>query len=271
MEINPLFSILIASYNNGKFFEDCYNSIMAQSYQNFEVIIVDDCSTDNSIEIIKNKIGDDARFKIFENEKNSGVGFTKTRCSGLATGEICAFLDPDDAITENALEISVKTHNENPDVALVYTDSFWCKETFEKPYRHNYKQVENGNPYFFNQAEIFHFASYKNEFYKKTEGTDPTLKRAIDQDLYLKLYDVGKVLHIPEAIYYYRIHEGGISTTKNVKKAYFWHWVVIIDSAKRRGINIEDEFWDEFILKKDFKKFQNRKWVKLGYKIGMLD
>ena len=50
------FSILIANYNNGKFFQDCYKSILQQTYQNWEVVILDDASTDNSVEVIKNII-----------------------------------------------------------------------------------------------------------------------------------------------------------------------------------------------------------------------
>lgn len=90
----PLFSLLIANYNNGKFFQDCYNSIMAQTYSNWEVIIVDDASTDNSVAIIKKIIGDDTRFKVYENPENKGCGFTKRKCAELATGELLCIPRP---------------------------------------------------------------------------------------------------------------------------------------------------------------------------------
>ena len=80
-----------SQYNNGKYFEDCYKSIMAQTYQNWEVIIVDDGSTDDSVGMMKKIIGDDARFKIEINQENKGCGFTKRRCVELAKGEICGF------------------------------------------------------------------------------------------------------------------------------------------------------------------------------------
>lgn len=68
---NPiLFSILVAQYNNGKYFNDYYNSIMAQTYKNWKVIIVDDCSTDASLEQINKLIGNDSRFKILLKEKS---------------------------------------------------------------------------------------------------------------------------------------------------------------------------------------------------------
>ena len=53
----PLFSLLIANYNNGIFFKDCYDSIISQTYTNWEVIVVDDASKDNSVELIQNIIG----------------------------------------------------------------------------------------------------------------------------------------------------------------------------------------------------------------------
>ena len=59
-----LFSILIANYNNGHFFNDCFQSIINQTYQNFEVIVVDDGSTDDSVNIIKQLIISDKRFKL---------------------------------------------------------------------------------------------------------------------------------------------------------------------------------------------------------------
>ena len=123
MSETPLFSILIANYNNGKYFKDCFESILKQTYSHFEVVIVDDCSTDDSAEIIQELIKNDARFLFFQNEKNQQTGFTKSKCASLAKGELCAFLDPDDALAENALDIMVKKHQENPDVSLVYSDS----------------------------------------------------------------------------------------------------------------------------------------------------
>src|SRR6266567_1565920 len=98
------FSILIANYNNGRFFKDCYNSILAQTYINWEVIIVDDGSTDDSVEAIKNIINMDKRFHFYINNQNKGCGFTKRKCVEVASGDICGFVDPDDALLPNALK-----------------------------------------------------------------------------------------------------------------------------------------------------------------------
>lgn len=241
----PLFSILIAQYNNGKFFEDCYKSIMAQTYQNWEAIIVDDCSTDNSLQQIKKLIGEDHRFKIFTNDQNKGCGFTKRKCVELASGEICAFLDPDDTISEIAVEEMVKTHIELPDTGLVYSNFIYCDDNLNQKEIHFQNAVVNFSSDFFNlKGEISHFATFKKSFYEKTSGIDEFLIRAVDQDLYLKLYEVGKVFYINKNFYYYRIHDGGISTNENKRKAKYWHWVVIIAAARRRKVNIENLFMD---------------------------
>lgn len=237
------FSLLIAQYNNGKYFEDCYNSIMAQTYQKWEAIIVDDCSTDDSVQQMKTLIGDDTRFKIFINDGNKGCGFTKRKCVDLAIGDICGFVDPDDAISETAIEEMIKMHIEFPDVGLVYSNFIFCDENMTDINIHLQKKVENSKEDFFNlQAEVSHYATFKSSYYKKTSGINPYLQRAVDQDLYLKLYEVGKVFYLNKAFYYYRQHDGGISTNTNNEKAYFWKWVVILDAAKRRNLNIEDLF-----------------------------
>ena len=128
---NNSFSILIANYNNGRFFKECYDSIIAQTYQNWEAIIVDDYSSDNSVEEIKKIVGEDSRFKIYTNETNSGVGFTKKKCIELANGEICGFVDPDDAISENALEIMTALHKENKNISLIYSNFIYCDENLK--------------------------------------------------------------------------------------------------------------------------------------------
>ncbi len=242
----PLFSILIANYNNGKFFEDCYQSIIAQSYANWEAIVVDDGSTDDSVVLIKKIIGNDSRFKLVLNEKNYGCGYTKRKCAELANGEICAFLDPDDAITPDAVDLMVAEHLKNPEAAVIYSRPYFCDEFLNVQNEIKSEQIPNGDPYFFDfQGKIFAFFSYKNDFYKKTNGISSDLKRAVDKDLVLKLYETGTCLFLDKSLYKYRIHKAGISTNTNEDKAYFWYWVTIIDAARRRNVNIEDLFLEK--------------------------
>lgn len=254
-----LFSILIAQYNNGQYFEDCYKSIMAQTYQNWEVIIVDDCSTDDSVKIMKKIIGEDSRYKIEVLPENRGCGFTKRRLAELANGEICAFLDPDDAITAEAIAVMIAEHAKHPEAAAIYSKPYFCDKNLTIQQERKSQQVENGHSLFFDfDGYIFALMSYKKSFYDKTVGINSYLQRAVDKDLVLKLYEVGPCILLDKALYKYRIHNSGISNTRYTDKAYFWYWVAIIDAAKRRNINIEELY---------IEKSQSRKEIALQKEI----
>ncbi len=244
-----LFSILIANYNNGKYFEDCYKSIITQTHENWEVIIVDDASTDDSVVAIKKNTGADAPLKLYENPENKGCGYTKRRCAELAKGELCAFLDPDDAITAEALAVMVSEHKKHPEASMIYSKPYFCDEKLNIQSESKSQQVVNNDPYYFDfDGYLFAFLSYKKDFYNRTQGIDSYLQRAVDKDLVLKLYEAGPAFLLDQAMYLYRIHNGGISTNQNEDKAYFWYWVTIIDAAKRRNINIEDIFLEKALV-----------------------
>jgi glycosyltransferase involved in cell wall biosynthesis len=249
-----LFSILIANYNNGSFFKDCYASIISQTYQDFEVIIVDDASTDNSVEVIQNLIEDDKRFKLFFNKKNKGCGYTKKKCATLASGEICGFVDPDDAIVASALEKMVTAFIVNPNICFVSSKYYLTDLSLniigkgthgEKlPFGMSYLTYGNG--------AITHFCSFKKSSYLKTKGIDSKFKRAVDQDLYYKLEEVGCHLFLNDFLYYYRINSNSISANTNLFKAEYWHIVAKEDAFVRRLKNkvLEKSDFYNFILLK---------------------
>lgn len=234
------FSILIANYNNGKFFRSCYDSIIAQSYENWEAVILDDASTDDSLEVIKSIIGDDNRFKIFKNESNSGVGITKSKLIELAAGEICGFVDPDDAITPNALKASIEIFKNQKEVVLTYSKYVKCDENLQQiDIPKNPMPVPNNDPYFFNcPVHIVHFVCFRKDIYETTEKMNTEMKIAEDQDLYLKMYEKGKVKFINEANYLYRTHSGGISQNDNRPKSREYFSKVIFNAMQRRNLKI---------------------------------
>ncbi|MCT2407598.1 glycosyltransferase [Chryseobacterium antibioticum] len=230
------FSILIANYNNGKYFRDCYNSLISQTYQNWEVIIVDDASTDDSVEVIEGIIKNDPRFRIYKNASNQGCGYTKRECMKYAEGEICAYLDPDDAIYADSLEKIVHEFAEN-DIAAAYSQMMLCDENLnpDKVFAST-KQIYNSR-YFFNcPIQFSHFFTFKKETYLKTSGINPNLKSAVDQDLYLKILEHGNVKYIKEPLYLYRLHSNGISQQGFKPGAKESFAKVIHDTMKRRGI-----------------------------------
>ncbi|WP_262150629.1 glycosyltransferase family 2 protein [Chryseobacterium foetidum] len=232
------FSILIANYNNGKFFEDCYHSIIAQTFTDWEAVILDDASTDDSLEVISALVKDDCRFKIFRNEVNSGVGITKSKLIELSNGDICGFVDPDDAITPDALKSSIDVFKKDKKTVLTYSSFMKCDEHL-KPLEQfkSGMQVVNSDPYFFNcPVHIVHFVCFRKDVYEKTEKMNSEMKIAEDQDLYLKIYEKGKVKFIDEANYLYRTHSGGISQNENLPKSREYFAKVIFNAMKRRNL-----------------------------------
>jgi len=231
------FSILIANYNNGEYFADCYNSLINQTYDNWEAIIIDDCSTDDSLEIIQKFISNDARFKLYKNQVNEGCGATKRKCMEYAVGEICAYLDPDDALYPTALEKSVHRYNRNSAIVATYSRMMTCDENLnpQKTFGST-KQIYN-NSYFFNcPIQFSQFFTFKKEIYLKTQGINHYLRSAVDQDLYLKILEHGNASFINEELYYYRLHAKGISQQKSKQSAKESFARVIYDTMVRRNL-----------------------------------
>lgn len=111
--------ILIPLYNNEKKIEECLNSVKNQTYKNLEVIIIDDGSTDKSLEVCKQIIKDDSRFKLHSRE-NRGVAFSRNEAIKYCTANYFIFLDSDDFLDEDFIETTYKILKEN-DVDIVST------------------------------------------------------------------------------------------------------------------------------------------------------
>jgi glycosyltransferase involved in cell wall biosynthesis len=232
------FSLLIANYNNGKFFKDCYDSILAQEYKNWEVVIIDDRSTDDSVEVIKKIIGSDERFKLYENDANYGVGVTKAKLIEDASGDVCGYLDPDDIIKPNALKSAVQVLEKKKDVVLTYSRLAKCDQNLNiiKEFRAA-MQVPNRQKTFFNfPIQIAPFVAFRRDVYLNGPKINPELKIAEDQDLYFKMYEVGKVHFINQTDYLYRAHSGGISQNANKEKSYSYYARSIWEAMQRRNL-----------------------------------
>ena len=116
-----MISIITTSYNYGEYISETIKSIQAQSYSDWELIIVDDSSQDNSVEIIKS-FCKDKRIKLICHDKNKGL--TQSVKTGLkyAKGEWIAFLESDDLWRENTLEERVRAIKNNPQVGIIFND-----------------------------------------------------------------------------------------------------------------------------------------------------
>ena len=92
----PTVSIILPNRNYGRFIPDAINSIKAQTLTDWECIIIDDASTDDSVDVIKELISGDGRFKLAVNSESVGISATRNVGLDMATGEYIAFLDSDD-------------------------------------------------------------------------------------------------------------------------------------------------------------------------------
>lgn len=224
--MKPLFSVLVANYNNGTYLQEAIDSVLAQTYDNWEVVLVDDKSTDESLAIY-GKYATDKRFKIYHNDANRGCGYTKRRCAELAAGELCGFLDPDDALMPEALETMVEAHAEHPECSLIYSTCYrypgGSKEGLET--WDFIGPIPEGSDFIvWRKTLVSHFVSFKRAAYLKSVGIDPTLKAAVDRDLYYNLEEQGKLLHIPVPLYYYRTNNAAsisIGSARAKNTAYY--------------------------------------------------
>ena len=265
--MNQLFSVLVSNHNRGKFLTECLQSVINQSYTNWEVIFVDDSSTDDSVQIFKNFVKDDSRFKLYVNDSNMGCGYTKKRCIDMASGDVCGFLDSDDVLAPDALALMMKVHNEHPEVSIIGSRRLQCDENLriydvDPPLA---KVAKNFKSQLDNLFTINHFVSFKRDAYLKSPGQDPYLKKAVDQDLYYKLEEQGKVAFVDKPLYYYRHSSASISLFDNNYKAEGWHMYVIFEACKRRGLNFDNYC---YLMKKEKsrrEKFINKLYSPLLY------
>lgn len=123
-----LVSIITPCYNSAKFISETIESIIQQTYSNWELIITDDCSTDNSVEIIRNYMNIDNRIKLSIMEHNNGAGICRNHSIKAARGRYIAFCDSDDSWFPDKLEKQLRLMHEK-DCGLVYSSFMTMDET----------------------------------------------------------------------------------------------------------------------------------------------
>lgn len=250
MTCKILFSVLIANYNNGKSLMNAVESVRRQTYTNWEIVIVDDGSTDDSA-MVYQKLIDDKHVRIFYNGDNYGCGYTKRRCAELALGDICGFLDPDDTLVETALEKHVEAH-QNEQVSIVYSKAHFCTPDGRFTGDSCLPDYTGGKTYFdYRTWGSMHFTSFKRNAYLKTEGINPQLKAGVDQDLYFRLEEVGFIYPLDEFCYNWvnsgNDHSVSCSSQRNYIPLWYWNMVARYDTCVRRGLSKD-------ILLPDFKR-----------------
>jgi glycosyltransferase involved in cell wall biosynthesis len=233
MKNKPLVSVIVASYGNAPYLKDMIESILSQTYPNWELIITDDASPDNS-NIIIEKYLDNTGIKLYKHKTNKGAGAAFKTCMNNAKGEIVAMLGADDALKPNALEVIVQKYKENPNAAMII-GGLELTDNNLKPLNNCriFKGIPDGLNSILDNEGAFGWDTFKKANYDQTEGFDENLKSSIDQDLYYKLEETGKVMFISDCLYLYRKNEKGISQS-NKALAYQYRRKAMINAYYRR-------------------------------------
>lgn len=231
----PACSIIIAEYNNGKYFLQLYESLLKQALQDFEVIIVDDASTDNTVKLVKEKITGDNRFKLILHDSNKGAGAAFKTAMLHANGDVILMLGADDTLAEDAIKVIVDSHKQYPDFSLINFSLFFCDENLNILRKLVYQEDKSREEYFFWTTKGID--TFKRTKYFETIGFDENLRSAVDQDICFKLEETGKVISLDKAIYYYRANPKGISQMTNKLSSKINYCLATFNTYERRKIS----------------------------------
>jgi len=210
----PIVSVFMAAYNAEEFIEGSINSILNQSFKDFELIIVNDGSTDQTVAIVEQI--KDPRIKLVHNPKNIGLQATRNRLLDLATGKYIAILDSDDIASTDRLETQVSFLENHSNIALCgghadvidenhqFTGIRYiqpCDETLET-------FMLFGNP-FINSTVLF-----RTEVFLELKGYRDYAP-AEDFDLFVRIAANHKIANLDKTLVKYRIHQSNVSKTEN--------------------------------------------------------
>lgn len=264
----PLFSVLVANYNNGAYIKETIESVMAQDYPHWEIIIVDDASTDDSPKIYA-EYANDSRIRVYINEENKGVTYTKWRCLEEAHGELCGFLDADDTILPHVLSLMVKTHQSDEDISIVSSRYYICDENMNITGESGYLRIPEGESYLtYMQYNPWPFISFKMSKYRQTKGVNRLNKIGDDQELCLLLEEVGRWHVLDDITYKYRRKSNCLSFN-NIYKCKYWNLIVYHEACMRRGLDPEKYSYQNFIETTQFVAWLECKKSR-RYKLGSL-
>ena len=221
------FSIVIPVYNVEKYLEQCLNSVLNQTFTDYELICVNDGSTDNSLEILRNFAEKDARIQVISQE-NGGLSDARNAGIQAAKGDYIFLLDSDDWITENALEVLYE-NIDNQDFIAFNGERFFEDGKTETPDKGISEQKLTGWKYYNKyalQGRKFHFVCVVLRLYRREFLIENELffKKGIyhEDNLFTPVccYCAENIKVIPDILYVYRIREGSITQTLNKQRIF---------------------------------------------------
>lgn len=231
----PLVSLITTVYNREAHLSEMIESILSQSYSNFELIIWDDGSTDDSVEIARHYAAQDKRIRIIA---AAHQGRVQALINGVAqtTGQYLGLVDSDDLFAVTAIEEAVAVLETTPDVGLVYTNYQTIDEQNQILGIGKRCQIPYSKEALLLSFMVFHFRLMRRSVYEQVGGFDPRFPLAQDYDLCLKISEVAQISHLPKSLYYYRVHDECVSSQKNIEQILCTKRA-IEDAMQRRELN----------------------------------
>lgn len=202
----PLVSVLTTAYNREKYIAAAIESVLASSYTNFELIVVDDCSKDKTVEIAKSYALLDSRIRVYENELNLGDYPNRNIAASYAKGEFITYLDSDDLIFSHGLKKMVEAAVKYPDAALYMltrdNDPAICEAEYFTPVLSFITHFEKTG--FLETGPLGTLINI--ECFKKMGGFSG--KRMIgDTELWLKLASIYPLVKLEKNLVFWRKHD----------------------------------------------------------------
>ena len=218
---NKLASIITPLYNSEKYVDETIESILAQTYKNWELIVVDDNSTDNGPEIVQKYAEKDERIKLIKLNKNQGAAVARNTAIKVAKGSYIAFLDSDDLWTPTKLEEQIQFMEEN-NYSFTFTayqqiseDGKKQKKIIEVPSTLSYRQALLKNP--IGCLTAVYDAEKLGKIYM------PLIRKRQDYALWLKILKTGVKGHgLNKILAYYRLRKSSVSSNKIDLIKYQW-------------------------------------------------
>lgn len=264
----PKVSIVVPVYNSEKYLDACLESIYKQTFQDWECIIWNDGSTDNSIKIIQYYIAIDERFFWGESKINHGLSATLNLAYSFSTGQYLCQVDSDDLLLPLTLDKCVKYLDEHKEIDLIFTNKLYINENDSRFFEHcNNKEHYSRIKLFYSSPLITHFRLMKRKVWEKLGGYKNEITFGEDDDFGIraawgvttknKRIKPFKIQKIKSICYIYRIREGSMShsirddnnITENrefLKKLVLWSWC----KFWRIKILIEQIRWDIYLMEK---------------------
>lgn len=226
----PLISVIIPCYNTAEYVEDTIASLLAQSYTNWEAILVNDASPDHVLSIIEPYEKKDKRFTVVNNKTNLGLSGARIEGIAKSSGKYIFPLDSDDYIDSSYFEKAVKFLEEDDEIEVVYSDTmkFGAVNIL-------FDLEEYTLPYLLMKNCIVASAFFRRSTYDKVGGYCDKLEFLEDWDLWISiLKNGGKVHKINEPLFFYRVRETDslVNTMFNDMDKYRAHHDIIFNRHK---------------------------------------